>query len=340
MKRNLFIIVFACVFLTSGSAWAERITICSFGGTYGDGWREFFAEPFTKATGIEVIVTGNPKFPKIAAQVKSGNIEWDIVEAQSRMYARAVKEGFFEPLDLSMIPKEDLYEGAVTQYGVGFMFVAIGIAYNTDKWPVGQGPKSMKDYWDIKKFPGPRAQAHFAFQNLEAATLARGVPRSKAFPIDVDLALEKMTEIKPYILFWKSGGHQQTIMREKEADLGLNSSGRMIQMIEQGAHIGFEWNDNLLWVDYMSILKGSKHKEAAMKFIAFATDPKRQAAFAKRLYYGPSNKKAFEFIDKETAVKLPTYPENFKRALFIDHEWWADNEKEVLTKWETWKMQQ
>jgi putative spermidine/putrescine transport system substrate-binding protein len=341
MKRNLFTIVFACVLLAAGSAWAETtITVSSYGGTYNKAIEEVFAKPFTEATGIKVNLTTFPNYARMAAQVESGNIEWDIMECESRMYTRGVKAGLFEPLDLSMIKVEDFVEGSVTKYGVGIIYYSYNIVYNTDVFPAGKGPKSMKDVWDVKKFPGARIMNRKAVSSLEAALLADGVPRNKIYPIDVDRALKKMTEIKPHVRAWfKGGGHVQQIMRQKEADLGVGMAGRIIVVAKQGAPLAWEWNDQIVVLDTWNILKGSRNKEAAMKFIAFASDPQRQAAFAGKTFYGPANKKAYDFIDKETAVLLPTYPENLAKGIILDGSWYEKHEAEVEKLWDAWKMQ-
>jgi putative spermidine/putrescine transport system substrate-binding protein len=197
----------------------------------------------------------------------------------------------------------------------------------------------MKDLWDVKKFPGPRTMKLTAFSNLEAALLADGVPRDKIYPMDVDRALRKMTELKPHIqVYWKTGGQVQQIMREKEADIGFVPGGRMIQMAEQGVPVAWDWNDQVIVLDYWTVLKGTKKKDAAMKFIAFASDPKRQAAFAEWTYYGPANKKAIALIKKEKAMQMPTHPENFAKGLVTNAEWYAEHEENVERLWEAWKM--
>ncbi len=339
MKRNSLILFFLIAFVLAGNAWAETITVCSYGGTYNKGLEETMGKPFTEATGINVIFTTFPSYAQMAAQVKSGNIEWDIVECESRMYARGVKKGIFEQLDLSGINTDEFIKGSTTDYGVGLIYYSYTIAYNTDKWPAGKGPKSMKDLWDVKKFPGPRSMKLTAVSNLEAALLADGVPRDKIYPIDVDRALKKMDELKPNIrVFWKTGGQSQQVMREKEADIAFVPGGRMMQLADQGVPVTWEWNDQVIVLDYWTILKGSKKKEAANKFIAFASNAKRQAAFAEWTNYGPANKKAYDYIRKEKAVLMPTYPENFEKGLVVNAEWYAEHEKDVEQKWEAWKM--
>ena len=165
------------------SVWAaETITVCSYGGTYNKGLEACFGKPFTEATGIKVIFTTRPIYSKMQAQVKSGNIEWDIVDAESRMYARGVKDGILEPLDLSGINTEDFVEGSVTKYGVGLIFYSYNVCYNTDKWPAGTGPQSMKDLWDVEKFPGPRTMKLTAFPTSRRPCWPTGFPATSSTP--------------------------------------------------------------------------------------------------------------------------------------------------------------
>jgi putative spermidine/putrescine transport system substrate-binding protein len=337
--RFLWILLLASVLVVGTAGAQTTVTVCSYGGTYNEGLEKTIGIPFTEATGIKVIFTTRPSSAQMLAQVKSGNIEWDIVDCESRMYARGVKDGIFEPVDLSMINVNDFEQGAVGRYGVGLNYFSLMIAHNTEKWPAGKGPKSMKDLWDVKRFPGPRTMPYSAFRTLEAALLADGVPRDKLYPLDVERAFRKMTELKPSIrVFWKSGGDTQTIMRQKEADLGFVPGGRMMVLAEQGVPVTWEWGDQVIVLDLWAMLKGTKNKAAAMKFIAFSSEPKRQAAFAEYVNYGPANKKAYAHIAKEKAMLMPTYPEHFAKGIVTNAEWWAEHEEEIERRWEAWKM--
>jgi hypothetical protein len=75
---------------------------------------EALGNAFTEATGIKVVFTTYPTYAQMEAQVKSGNIEWDIVESENRMYARGLKAGIFEPIDLSQINTQNFVEGSIT----------------------------------------------------------------------------------------------------------------------------------------------------------------------------------------------------------------------------------
>src|SRR5947209_8618991 len=63
---------------------------------------------------------------------------------------------------------------------------------------------------------------------------------------------------------------------------------------------------------------------------------KPQAEFNKRLYYGPINPGAFEFIPHELAVQLPTYSENLAISIREDDEWEADRIAEIEERFTQW----
>lgn len=340
MRYRFFIILFlSLVFITANALAQTSLTFCSYGGTWNEGLGKIMAEPFTKATGIKVILTTVPRHAKMTAQVKTGNIEWDIVEVQNRMYSRGWKEGLFEPLDLSMIKKDDFVDGAIVEGGIGLIYHAQMICYNTTKWAAGKGPKSMKDVWNVEKFPGLRTLKDTPMATFEAALLADDVPKEKLYPLDMDRALRKLDQLKPYIrVFWNMSGQFQQAMREREADIGVGPGGRVMQMTDKGVPLTWEWGDNIVQLDYLSILKGCKKKAAAMKFIAFMADAKRQAALGEWGNYGPANKKAYQYISKEKAVRMPTYPPNFEKSVMINGEWYTQYGAEANRKWQTWKM--
>ena len=341
MRR--IVVLLAVILLAAGGighAAQQELTVCSFGGTYNEGLDKIFGKPFTEATGIKVNFTSLPTFAQIESQVKSGNIEWDIVECEARMFARGSKAGLFEPLDLTGVPVQDFVEGSVKKDGLGICFYSFNICYNTDKWPAGTGPKSLKDFFDVEKFPGPRSVYYSPLSSLEGALRADGVPWDKVYPIDVDRAFKKLNGLKPSIrVYYKSGGQAQQIMQNKEVDMGLYPGGRLIQAAAQGVPVYVEMNDQLVDLDYWAIAKGSKNREAAAKLIAFMSDPKRQAAFAVWTYYGPANKKAFDYIDKETAALMPTSPDNLAKGRIVEESWYADHEQDVEKRWEAWKME-
>ena len=95
-------------------------------------------------------------------------------------------------------------------------------------------------------------------------------------------------------------------------------------------------------MDYYVIPKGSKNKENALKFVLFATSSQALADQTKYISYGPVRKSSvplittYEGTDVKMAQHMPTAPENFKTALANSPEWWADNQDEMIKRYNTW----
>ncbi|MFX7507049.1 extracellular solute-binding protein, partial [Acinetobacter baumannii] len=71
----------------------------------------------------------------------------------------------------------------------------------------------MADFWNVKKFPGPRAMQKTPRTTLEFALIADGVPARDVYRVlgtreGVARAFRKLDEIKPYVKLWGTAGAQ------------------------------------------------------------------------------------------------------------------------------------
>jgi putative spermidine/putrescine transport system substrate-binding protein len=87
------------------------------------------------------------------------------------------------------------------------------------------------------------------------------------------------------------------------------------------------------------IPKGTPNKDAALKFIAFASTPDAQAEYAKNIAYGPTNTKALAKLDAKVLGNLPTSPANSKDALQFNLKFWADQGEELEKRFASWAAQ-
>ncbi len=333
--KKLAIPAVTVVFLLTGlavvhSAEKGEVVVSSYGGTLQDAQRKAFFEPFQKETGIKVVDTTAPLLPKIKAMVESKNVEWDVVEVEAATLLVLSRQGLLERLDYGSFDKEvlrDIDSRVVHPYGIGTIFFSNVIGYNTRKYTKSNHPRSWAEFWDVKKFPGPRAlfAGDFVVTPIEMALMADGVPADKLYPIDLERAYRSLARIKPHVVKWlRSGGEGPQLLVDGQVDLASAANGRFEAVIEKGAPIGYEWNQGILRVDYWAILKGAKNFRNAMRFIEFASRPKPQGELAKLIAYGPANKRAFEYIPAERALRLPSQPQNLSVQVFYNAEWWAE----------------
>ena len=207
------------------------------------------------------------------------------------------------------------------------------------KWPGADHPKSWADFWDVKRFPGPRTLQDSPGSNMEFALLAAGKKSDGLYPLDPDQAFKKLDEIRPSIKkYWDTGALAPQLLADKEVFLGSVYSGRIKHLQDQGIPVEIEWNQGLLNLDYWTIVKGAKNFNNAIKLIGYMLDPARQAKFAKLIPYGPVNKEALPLISPEVARQLPSYAENKKRMILYNSEWWGPHREELNERWQQWKL--
>ena len=84
------------------------------------------------------------------------------------------------------------------------------------------------------------------------------------------------------------------------------------------------------------VAKGAPNRKLAWEFLQFAVQPKPQADFANRLFYGPTNPEAFKHIGADVARQLPTYAENAKVAIKSDTVWEAEHTARIQERFTQW----
>ena len=84
------------------------------------------------------------------------------------------------------------------------------------------------------------------------------------------------------------------------------------------------------------MLKGAPGRKLAWEFIQFASQPKPQAEFNTRLYYGPTNPDAYALIPEKIGVQLPTYKDNLAVSVKEDDVWEADRIAAIEERFTQW----
>ena len=168
-------------------AQARTIYVNSYGGVWETAWRKAFFDPYTAQTGVQIKTVPGVSFAKLKAQVQTRNFEWDLVNLGDVEYGQAVLEGLLDKVDKAAAKTDQLPPHMVRDYGITSYSLGTNLVYRKDKFPNG-GPQSWADFWDVKKFPGPRCLFDRSFTCLAFALLADGVPIDKLYPMDLDRA--------------------------------------------------------------------------------------------------------------------------------------------------------
>ncbi|MDR3515742.1 MAG: ABC transporter substrate-binding protein [Azospirillaceae bacterium] len=317
---------------TAEAAGSEMVFV-NWGGDASKAYDTAFGVPFANATGITVKQDGTgPTEGALIAQFKSGKPTWDVVDADPYSAITLGKQGMLEPIDYAVVDKTKVRPGFVWDYEVATYFYSYVIAYDSTKFG-DKAPTSMADFFDVKKFPGKRSLYKWGAGMWEAALLADGVAPDKLYPLDLDRAHAKIKAFKDNIVsFWGGGAESQNVLLSGEASMALVWSTRagLIEKDSDGS-VKYIWDQGILTPGGMAVIKNNPvGKDAAMKFIASAQDPKQQLVMFDMLGQGPANPAADALIPADKRRLNCADPANAAKQIAMDMGWYAAHYSEAL----------
>jgi putative spermidine/putrescine transport system substrate-binding protein len=206
----------------------------------------------------------------------------------------------------------------------------------------------MADFFDTKKFPGKRGMRKSPKSNLEFALMADGVAPDEVYdmlgtPEGIDRAFAKLDTIKGDVVWWEAGAQPPQLLADGEVVMTTAYNGRLFNAaVTEKKPFKIVWDAQVWDLDLWAIPKGAPNMKAALEFLAFSTDTQRLADQASWISYGPARQSSIPLIGKhaESGVamgpEMPTAPDNFKKALQNDFEFWADNQDQLNERFNAW----
>ncbi len=346
---------------------SSSLNVVSWGGAYQFSQVEAYQKPYTKKTGItfnNIEKSGNGP-ALLTAQEQTGNISWDIVDMLQAPAARLYSQGLLEELDydkdLSPAPDgtpatEDFVKGSLGGDGKKGGYVSTIaydtlFAYNTTAFPKDKAPKTVKDVFDLKNFPGTRALQKIPAGNLEWALYADGVPIDKIYdvlstPQGVNRAFKKLDTIKSSVVWWSQGAQPPQMLAQKQAVIATAYNGRIFNAMEaNGQPLDFIWDGGLYEWDGWVIPAGlpKDRLEAAKKFLRYSTDTQRLADQAKYIAYAPARQSSIPLVSTyyknpklDMKPFMPTTPEHLKVAIAKNATFWSNYGPQLQQRFSAW----
>ena len=323
---------------------AQQLMVRTPGGAFDEVKKRTVYDPFRQETGIEIVPVASTA-AKLLAMFKAGQMEIDVIDTGDDVLLNLENVGALEPIPYKSFKHtnpDDIDPSVRLPYQVGSFVYAFVQGFNTTAYPIGKEPKNWEEFWDIKKFPGPRTLADMASgaPNLEIALIADGVPMDKVYPIDIPRAFKALSRIKPAVpKFWDSGALSSEMLADKEAVLAVIWSTRVQVAAAGGAKVAPQWNQNQVLAQAYGITKGTPRMDAGVQFIDYSLSPEVQSRWLAAYKAVPVNEKAYpstapQLLDPET--KLPwTKSKGFRN----DIHWWAENRAKVNDAWNKWVLQ-
>ena len=350
------ILLIASLVVGVASSAEESITVVSWGGSYQEACQKGYFDSFEEATGIKINVTEyNGGIAQIRVQVESENVQWDVVDIEAQDYIIGCDEGLLEVLDDLELPdgpdgstaEEDFFAGAITDCAVATITWSTIIAYNASMFE-SDPPSSMKDFFDLEKYPGKRGIRRTPEVNLEFALIADGVPVDEVYDVlateeGIDRAFAKLDSIKNSIAVWEAGAQPPQLLADKEVVMTTAYNGRIFnaQTVENQPFV-IIWDGQVRDFGQWAIVAGTPNLENAKKFVEYAALSSSQAGVANRISYGPARHSAWDLVGKHIPTgidmrpHMPTDPENSKNVLSNNAEWWSEHKEELTERFSAW----
>ena len=335
----------AAAFTTVTTQAAETLSVVTFGGAYEAAARKAYFEPFTQATGIGFSTESyDGGLAKLSAMEQAKNTTWDLIDLETNDAITACDEGLLQKFDRKTIGKtSDFIPGSISDCAVASMVWSTIYAYDASK--LKTAPTTVNDFFDLKKFPGKRGLRKSPKVTMEWALIADGVDPKDVYkvlgtPAGVDRAFKKLDTIKKNIVWWESGAQAPQLLADGAVVMTQAYNGRIDDAAKKdNKPFKAVWDAQVYDYDWWGVPTGAKHTDAAMKFIVSASQPKAYADLTKYIAYAPPRKDAIALIDKQRLADLPTSPQNFRRALQINANFWADNADQINKRFQVWLTQ-
>lgn len=333
-------------------AGAGQVVAFSWGGSYTESVRRYLYEPFTEATGIKVVeVVGDQSVPLVKAMYQAGRVDWDIAFLPRKNYPEMYEAGMFVPIDYSLWDQESL-DGTPTEARIkDAVYIdqnSVILAYDQRAFPEG-GPQTWVDFWDVKRFPGPRGLfASRGMENIRHALIAAGFTKKDIWPLTddkIDLAFKKLNEIKPHITkWWSAGGEPEQLLTNREYVATSIYDGRAIAAIRQGAPIKCSWEGAHVGPNLGAILKGGPNTKNAQKLIAFWNRAQIAAGLTQATGYPGPNLNQLKYLPPDLVALLSINPVNASKCINDDFAWLQTkrpdgktNEDHIQDRWLAWR---
>ncbi len=331
-RRTLFQALAGLGVAAPALAQDKQLVMVNWGGLANQGFGEFYGAPFMAETpGAKVLQdSSGPATGRIRSMVESGRVTWDLCDSSASGARLLGKLGLATPIDYSVVKREDVIgPGFAVEYGAAPYSFSSVLVYDSQKFP--DGPKNWTDFWDLKKFPGTRLLRRDATCTLEAALMSMGRDPAQLYPLDTAAALKRVAELRKNLVLWTNGSESEQLMRTGEAVMGqIWHTRASVLFKESKGRFKYVWDQGLLQAGIFVIPKGNPGGALAQWLLAsMLTRPEPQVGLLGLLGNGPTNPKAAAMVPAELRQFNPTDPENARRQVVLDGNWWGDNYQQV-----------
>lgn len=350
---TVLILVTATAFFTVRNRPARELTVASWAGPYGHAQMSAQITPFARRSGADVrIALYDGGTEELAQMVKSGQYKWDVIDMELPDAVAACRAGLLEPMAKQPTTPSgrpahaDFAPGALGKCWVGEVIYSRVIGYQPGHFTTT--PRTLADFFDTTRYPGPRALADSPKDTMEMALLADGVAARDVYaqlatPAGRARAFHKLGNLKGSLVFAASGETPLQMLQSKRAVFATLLNGDADTAARNGSDIGVVWDGQIYGFDVLVIPRGTPKAKLAADYIRYAAGTEALTTLAAWLPYGPARQSAMGHVglNPDTKESLapyrPTVAGRMDHALPRNEAWWAEHGTEMVAAWQAWR---
>ena len=283
---------------------------------WGEYMNEDIIKDFEKETGINVTYAEYDSNENMYSKVKSNSGEYDIAIPSDYMIERMIKEDMLEKINFENIPNmKNIDKNLIdmsknfdkeNSYSIPYSFGTLGIVYNSKE--VKESIDSFEAIFD-KEYSGQILMIDSVRDAFTCALKLQGNSLNETNDNNIKNALELLKKQKPLVQAYANDQIRDKMI-SGEAKLGVYFSGDSSYMIKENSDLKYvvPKEGTNLWIDSIVILKGSKNKENAEKFINYLLDKEVAYKNYKEILIATPNVEAKELLDNDGLVDEILYP--------------------------------
>ncbi len=314
MKKFGFVIACVMLFtltLSSCKSYAPNEVV------YVYNWGEYIDssvnDKFEQETGIKVVYSEYDNNESMYATLKNGSAKYDVVFPSDYMVSRLISEDMVEPLNFDNIPNfqyiMDNFKGLEydpqNAYSVPYTWGIIGLLYNTK---YVEKPTSWSALWD-ERYSGKTLMYNNSRDAIGISLIKNGQDVNTTDTAVLDAAAADLLELKKGLQMMVSD-EIFNLMESASAYITPAYGGDAITMMEENPDLSYvipEEGTNL-FVDAMCVVKGSRNKEAAEKYINFLCRQDIAELNRAETCYSTPQQQVYDNLDEDTKNELIEYP--------------------------------
>ncbi len=298
----LLIAVMSVTFISCGAPAQTELRVLNWGEYMDPELIEAFETANPDINITLTTVTSNEEMYTICT---SGDSQIDLLFPADYMLERMINEDLLAELDFANIPNYSNVEEFASnlsfdpdgKYTVPYMYAVMGIVYNSTL--VDDEVTSWDILWDEKYSKQMKMYDHMR-ATMGVALSMLGYSINSTDPAEIAEAEALLTEQRPLVLAYGTDDIKTDMVGGSLA-LAMDYSGAAAAAIMENPDLRFVLPEEPgnIGVDCMVVLKSSKNKEAAEKFINFLTDTENAKKNASYIGYLNPNPEVNEYLLEE-----------------------------------------